>query len=113
MPVSLIIICTSPKCEKTYRLLCINLTPVTMEGKKCSGPGKKAAITLTPMYALSRIRRNLRGAKKTASDCQTPETEIRELTAVIARLTREFTTLCYYHESMDKLMRGMLDNKAD
>ncbi|CAG5034122.1 unnamed protein product [Parnassius apollo] len=123
-----VITCTSPKCEKTYCSYCINLTSVTVEGKKCwkcpecSVSKKKGGDnTQTPIRS-NPDSQNVTMRKKDVSDCQTPETEIRELTAVIARLTSEFSTLktkldevthslCHCHERMDELVRGMSANE--
>ncbi|CAG4940581.1 unnamed protein product [Parnassius apollo] len=82
-----VITCTSPKCEKTYCSYCINLTSVTVEGKKCwkcpecSASKKKGGDnTQTPIRS-NPDSQNVTMRKKDVSDCQTPETEIRELTA--------------------------------
>lgn len=122
--------CTSSACDNSFCLLCINVPSITPDRKKtwkcpdcCALQKKGGDNSLTPVRVASEPQ-NVTARKKADSapeDTASVKSEIKELTAVITRLTGEFTalktkleevtqSLCYCHERMDELQRNVSSN---
>ncbi|CAK1579713.1 unnamed protein product [Parnassius mnemosyne] len=103
---------------------------IRVEGKKCwkcpecsASKKKVGGNTQTKIIRCNPDSQNITMSKKSVSNYQTPETKIKELTAVIALLISEFTTLktkldelthslSHCHERIDELVWGMSANES-